>query len=214
MGNSSRMTDSITQQMTGASTNPSYFISSLLSFATGVVVSWWYLRSQHGSAGAARRGIQSVKSTSEMVAKRASIALRQEEETQLALVVRKDLKMGTGKIAAQCAHAAVAVVEDIQTNYSSSTSSNPEEQQGDVTEGPSQWLASWLKSGSPKVALQVDSEDALVGLAKEAKARSIPFYVIRDAGRTQIAAGSKTVVAIGPAPKSRVQVITGKLKLL
>jgi peptidyl-tRNA hydrolase, PTH2 family len=199
-----------------ATTNPSYFLSSLLSFATGVVVSWWYLRSQHGSASAARRGVQSVKSTSEIVAKRAAVVLRQDEETQLALVVRKDLKMGTGKIAAQCAHAAVAVVEDIQSNHAggssraSSTSSGADEGDG----GHAQWLSVWLKTGSPKVALQVDSEAALVNLAKEAKALSLPFYVIRDAGRTQIAAGSKTVVAIGPAPKSRVQAITGKLKLL
>jgi peptidyl-tRNA hydrolase, PTH2 family len=213
------MSDPATRMMAAAgfggtvTTNPSYFLSSLLSFATGVVVSWWYLRSQHGSASAARRGVQSVKSTSEIVAKRAAVVLRQEEETQLALVVRKDLKMGTGKIAAQCAHAAVAVVEDIQSkNHAGSSSTSSDADEGDG--GHAQWLSTWLKTGSPKVALQVDSEAALVNLAKEAKALSLPFYVIRDAGRTQIAAGSKTVVAIGPAPKSRVQAITGKLKLL
>lgn len=47
--------------------------------------------------------------------------------------------------------------------------------------------------------------------------RKVPFATperIRDAGRTQIAAGSKTVAAVGPAPLSRVDQITGKLRLL
>lgn len=37
---------------------------------------------------------------------------------------------------------------------------------------------------------------------------------IADAGRTQIASGSHTVLGIGPAPKSVIDQITGKLKLL
>lgn len=35
-----------------------------------------------------------------------------------------------------------------------------------------------------------------------------------DAGRTQIAAGSLTVLAIGPAPVKEVDAVTGHLKLL
>lgn len=38
--------------------------------------------------------------------------------------------------------------------------------------------------------------------------------VIADAGRTQIAAGSHTVLGIGPAPASVVDKVTGTLKLL
>ena len=38
--------------------------------------------------------------------------------------------------------------------------------------------------------------------------------VIQDAGRTQIAPGSHTVLGIGPAPKSVIDRITGTLKLL
>jgi PTH2 family peptidyl-tRNA hydrolase len=37
---------------------------------------------------------------------------------------------------------------------------------------------------------------------------------IRDAGRTQIPAGSLTIVAIGPALKEDLETITGDLKLL
>lgn len=38
--------------------------------------------------------------------------------------------------------------------------------------------------------------------------------IIHDAGRTQIASGSATVLGVGPAPKSMVDQVTGHLKLL
>jgi len=40
------------------------------------------------------------------------------------------------------------------------------------------------------------------------------YYIVEDAGRTQIAAGSQTVLAIGPAPVKVLEEITGHLKLL
>ena len=51
-------------------------------------------------------------------------------------------------------------------------------------------------------------------LAEASKARGIPYYVVEDAGRTQVAAGSCTVIAIGPAPESAVNTVTGALRLL
>ena len=37
---------------------------------------------------------------------------------------------------------------------------------------------------------------------------------IRDAGRTQIAAGTRTVLGIGPAPVPLIDAVTGDLKLM
>eukprot|EP00983_Pelagomonas_calceolata_P123406 1161001-Pelagomonas_calceolata.AAC.4 len=51
-------------------------------------------------------------------------------------------------------------------------------------------------------------------LAEKATAAGLPAYIVCDAGRTQIAAGSQTVLAVGPAPKSAVDAVTGHLKLL
>lgn len=50
----------------------------------------------------------------------------------------------------------------------------------------------------------------------QAKAMSLGLCakVIHDAGRTQIASGSATVLGIGPAPKSLIDQVTGGLKLL
>ena len=51
-------------------------------------------------------------------------------------------------------------------------------------------------------------------LARQAKKAGLPAYLVADAGRTQVAPGSKTVLAIGPGPKSALDAITGTLKLL
>ena len=51
-------------------------------------------------------------------------------------------------------------------------------------------------------------------LAAAASNSGLMSYLVVDAGRTQIAPNSKTVLAIGPAPKSQLDEITGHLKLL
>ncbi|CAD2220024.1 peptidyl-tRNA hydrolase, PTH2 family [Angomonas deanei] len=127
-------------------------------------------------------------------------------DTKMVLVVRKDLGMGVGKIAAQCAHAAVAVVEELRAH---------EPKEGVNTNSLWwSWYSAWSVTGCTKIALQCPDEAAMLEIAAHAKRDGIPYYVIRDAGRTQIAAGSKTVVAVGPAPVSKINEITGKLKLL
>ena len=65
-----------------------------------------------------------------------------------------------------------------------------------------------------KVALQVKSEDQMLILQATAMSLGLTAKVIHDAGRTQIAAGSATVLGIGPGPKSIIDQVTGHLKLL
>ncbi|CBZ23572.1 conserved hypothetical protein [Leishmania mexicana MHOM/GT/2001/U1103] len=135
------------------------------------------------------------------------------EPVKMALVVRRDLKMSNGKIAAQCAHAAVAIVEEILACKSTAATS-PRSALNPVSALWVQWYDAWSASGCSKVALQCPDEAAMMALAKHARQMNLPHYVIRDAGRTQVAPGSKTVVAVGPGPKSLVDEVTGQLKLL
>ena len=72
----------------------------------------------------------------------------------------------------------------------------------------------WESSGQMKVALQVKSEEELLTLQAIAQSLNLTAKVIHDAGRTQIAAGSATVLGIGPGPKSLIDQVTGHLKLL
>lgn len=79
---------------------------------------------------------------------------------------------------------------------------------------PSTLLKRWERMGQAKIAVQVKSEDELMTLQARALSLGLVAEVIADAGRTQIASGSYTVLGIGPAPKSAVDAVTGGLKLL
>jgi len=114
-------------------------------------------------------------------------------QTKLALVVRADLGMGRGKIAAQAAHAAVAAAL--------------------AAAGTADFRA-WLGDGQPKVVLRVAGEEQLTAIAAQASAASLPVQVIHDAGRTQVAEGTPTCCAIGPAQEARIDAVTGELPLL
>ncbi|KAI5791699.1 peptidyl-tRNA hydrolase PTH2-domain-containing protein [Peziza echinospora] len=117
-------------------------------------------------------------------------------ECKLVLVVRTDLAMTKGKIAAQCGHAVLA-------NYKSISKSSPG------------LLQRWERSGQAKIALKCDGgEEELELLQAQAQSLGLTAKVVRDAGRTQIAAGSATVLGIGPAPKAVIDQVTGHLKLL
>ncbi|KAF7287668.1 putative peptidyl-tRNA hydrolase 2 [Rhynchophorus ferrugineus] len=116
------------------------------------------------------------------------------DEVRLILGVRNDLKMQKGKVAAQCGHGAMAA-------YAKTLNTSQK------------LLKEWLKSGGTKIALRVESEEQMLDLERKAKSVNVLSCIIRDAGQTQVAPGSRTVIAIGPAPKSVLDKITGHLKL-
>ncbi|GAB7344592.1 hypothetical protein MBLNU457_3087t1 [Dothideomycetes sp. NU457] len=119
------------------------------------------------------------------------------EECKLVLVVRTDLGMTKGKIAAQCGHATLACYKTLL-----------EQSAGKAI------LKKWEGYGQAKVAVQVKSEEELEILQAQAVSLGVCAKIIHDAGRTQIASGSATVLGVGPAPKSVINQVTGHLKLL
>jgi PTH2 family peptidyl-tRNA hydrolase len=116
-------------------------------------------------------------------------------EYKLVILVRNDLKMGKGKIAAQVGHAAVNCALASKKNY-------PKNFDG------------WMSSCQPKIVLRVDSEEELFQFKAIADAQGINNSVITDAGRTQIEPGSITCLGIGPEKVSVLDKITGDLKML
>jgi len=111
------------------------------------------------------------------------------------IVMRSDLKMGKGKIAAQAGHAAVSASEDARRHFK-------------------EWWKAWLDAGQCKIAVKVKSEEELLKLEEEAEKSELPYALISDRGLTQLQPGTKTCLAIGPAPSNEVDKITGKLALL
>jgi peptidyl-tRNA hydrolase, PTH2 family len=112
---------------------------------------------------------------------------------KMLLCVNTTLGMGKGKIAAQCGHATLGAFKLSEKHNKSGV----------------HW---WEATGCAKIAVKV-SQDEMVEIEKAAKAQGLISYIVRDAGRTQIAAGSQTVLAIGPAPV-REMMFTNHLKLL
>jgi PTH2 family peptidyl-tRNA hydrolase len=139
---------------------------------------------------------------------------------KLVLVVRTDLGMRGGKIAAQVAHAAVGTVLDLQE--AASAAGRRRSPTGDEASSPAAIRAAnsvaalqrWLAQGQAKVVLQIGSQAAMHTLERRAREAGLPTHIVSDAGRTQVAAGSETVLAVGPAPIQLVDAITGHLKLL
>jgi len=108
------------------------------------------------------------------------------------IVVRTDLDMGKGKIAAQTSHASIAALR------------HAKEEDADE----------WDSQGMKKIVLKVSSEKELLSIFEQAKNARLPVAIIKDAGLTQIESGSPTAVGIGPAEDEEIDKITGKLKLL
>jgi peptidyl-tRNA hydrolase, PTH2 family len=129
------------------------------------------------------------------------------------IVIRKDLKMRSGKIAAQAAHASMKVLLDA----------------GEFHTAHGRWFEldeddfgkygvdvfDWIAGNHKKVVVYVESEDALVALYDKAKEAKLPCSLITDAGLTEFhGVPTKTCIAVGPALESEVDKITGGLPLL
>ncbi|KAL9382142.1 hypothetical protein Peur_025177 [Populus x canadensis] len=171
------------------------------------------------------------------------------DDFKMVLVVRNDLKMGKGKIAAQCSHATLGLYKKI------------------LNRAPKA-LNRWEMCAQPKVVVKIESEEDMLVLQvnenpkkiadikmnstkiwkvrllpldilgnasqlniqahigskflffeERAKSLKLPTHITIDAGRTQIAPNSRTVMAIlGKSFRSRpvevVDDVTGGLKLL
>lgn len=117
------------------------------------------------------------------------------EECKMILAVRMDIKMEKGKIAAQCGHATLAA-------YKLAKRVTPK------------FVKQWERRGQAKVAVKCPDEETMLALEKKAGELGIAARSIVDAGRTQVAPNTRTVLGLGPAPVTLMNQLTGNLKLL
>jgi peptidyl-tRNA hydrolase, PTH2 family len=111
------------------------------------------------------------------------------------ILIRKDLKLGAGKIASQTAHAAIGSMKKA------------------AKETPS-IVESWEMEGSKKVVLKVSDLRELKTIENMVKKERIVSFLVRDAGLTQVKPSTITALGIGPADEKRIDNITKELKLL
>ncbi len=73
-----------------------------------------------------------------------------------------------------------------------------------------EWVKAWSARGCAKITLSIATEAEMIACSEAALAAGLPSLVIEDAGRTEVAAGTRTVCAIGPAPVQLIDALTGK----
>jgi len=117
-----------------------------------------------------------------------------EMEYKLVILIRDDLKMTPGKLAAQVAHAAVSCALEAKAKKA-------------------KWFSEWYREGQRKVVLRVADVEELRSLKELAARAGLPVALISDAGLTELPPNTTTCLGIGPAPQNMIDPITGSLPL-
>jgi PTH2 family peptidyl-tRNA hydrolase len=121
------------------------------------------------------------------------------QDVKQVIVIRKDLKMRRGKEIAQGAHAAMEWIARRVTG---------EEREFSEAE------VAWLEGGMRKIVCVVESEEALLEVARVARAAGLTQQVIVDAGLTEFGGvPTVTACAVGPDWDATVDAVTGRLRL-
>eukprot|EP00249_Psilotum_nudum_P014930 c25075_g1_i1 orf=610-1206(+) len=172
-------------------------VNFLPGLILGFLLGLWVELPKKGPADNTRHTGKNVISDSSKrrVGQASSISGNIGEELKMVFVVRQDLKMGGGKVASQCAHAAVGIYSELMKSQRS-------------------LLQRWEQYGQPKIVVTCKNLQEMNNLRAKAEMAGIPTFIVADAGKTQVAAGSKTVLAIGPGAKSSIDSITHHLRLL
>lgn len=120
------------------------------------------------------------------------------------IVIRKDLKMRTGKAVAQGAHASMgAILRECRID-------------GDqVTLTMDDRTRAWLTGPFKKICVYVNSEEELLAIYERALKADLICSLIQDNGHTEFhGVKTYTAVAVGPDLDERIDEITKDLPLL
>lgn len=132
------------------------------------------------------------------------------------IVMRHDLNMRKGKIAAQAGHASteallVALKKEGRLGDIAADEHGLYLSETDKEETP---LSEWFKYGCAKVCVYVKSEEELLAVAEKAKAKGITVALICDAGMTEFhGEPTLTCLAFEPLATDVADEITGELPL-
>ena len=134
---------------------------------------------------------------------------------KMVIVVRKDLNMRKGKIAAQAYHGAVSVVmkalanKGLQNQYlinNDGRVSVPESNED---------IAKWFEGDYRKICCYVNSEEEILELCSKADELDITYSLIKDNGLTEFHGElTTTCVVFEPLEDEKINTITGNLSLL
>ena len=131
--------------------------------------------------------------------------------TKQVIVVRKDLNMRRGKEDAQSGHAVLSfLTRQMQGCQNAKFHKGFYEYMVRITPA----AHDWIEANFAKVTLQVESEEELLEIEKQAKAAGIECHLVTDSGLTEFhGVATNTCLALGPDEVEKIDKITGHLKL-
>ena len=113
-------------------------------------------------------------------------------EYKQVILVRHDLKLTKGKMAAQVSHASVESLLKSHADYRDA----------------------WRAQGMKKVVLKVKDLNELLEYKRKAEDAGLVVALIVDAGHTQVEPGTATCLGIGPDKEEKIDKVTGSLQLI
>jgi len=122
------------------------------------------------------------------------------------IVIRKDLNMPAGKLAAQVSHASTGAFLKHFNNLGGILTPKDMESYGNN-------VHPWLTDEFTKICLKVDSEQELLDVYQICVSAKIPCSLIKDAGHTVFSEPTITCLGVGPFNSNKIDEITGNLKL-
>src|SRR5271154_2602412 len=140
-----------------------------------------------------------------------------EDPLVMYLVVRESINMSIGKTAAQCAHAAQMLQIKYEKLHKALVYQRKTVKSGDMMRDPLQAemdqkeliFQQWMGIGIRKVVLQADEKE-WVRIKEECPEN----VLVVDAGHTELAPGTETVIGIWPMKKSQAPKILRRLQVL
>ena len=114
------------------------------------------------------------------------------------IVMRKDLNMRKGKMIAQGAHASMMFLTKALKNARHFTHAEVE----------------WVNGSFTKICVSVDSEQELYDIKSRAVELGVNCDLVLDNGQTEFKEPTYTCLALGPDYSEKIDLITGRLKLL
>lgn len=108
------------------------------------------------------------------------------------IIMRGDLHISRGKTAAQACHASL----------------------GSYKRADKDMIRKWELEGEKKVVVKVNDLKELFEVYELVKATDMSYYLVRDAGHTELPESTITCLGIGPDNDEKIDKITQDLKLL
>lgn len=107
------------------------------------------------------------------------------------IVMRGDLNISRGKLAAQACHGSLGAYKRADPNK----------------------IRKWEEEGEKKVILKVEDLEELFQVYEIVKRTDMAYYLVRDAGHTELPQSTITCLGIGPDEDDVVDKVTQDLKL-